>query len=151
MHAGSPAGGCLESDRMTPDDAVTLTKFREISDALNDTPFLREVTFAAFRVAKQTEADKNSAYAERNKLVAALSKLFPASLELAVSGVNEPIDPEWKWVVIIDLPTGQVSWHIKTSEFPMFGHLLCGTGRKWDGHTTEQKYERLSNLQVQRV
>ena len=40
-------------------------------------------------------------YAERNQLVAALSKLFPAV---------RYCDGVWT-AVYVDLPTGQVSWH----------------------------------------
>ena len=64
-------------------------------------------------------------------------------------------------IVFIDLPTGQVSWHIHDSEFPMFDHLQWHprasternkwySGKKaapiWDGHTTEEKYERLAGI-----
>lgn len=38
-------------------------------------------------------------------------------------------EPDWP-VVYIELPTGQVSWHI-----PMYG-------KEWDGHSTETKYAR---------
>ncbi len=86
-------------------------------------------------------AQKNGAYSERNKLVAALSKLFPASLERH-EGVEW--EDDWRWVVFMDLPTGQVSWHLHDSELPQFAHLPQNRGRKWDGHTTEQKYARLA-------
>lgn len=42
----------------------------------------------------------------------------------------DPAEPEWP-VVFIELPTGQVSWHMQQYPTP------------WDGHTTEQKYERI--------
>lgn len=88
-------------------------------------------------------AAKDGAYAERNKLVAALSKLFPASLERH-DGVEW--EDDWRWVVFIDLPTGQASWHIHDSELPQFAHLPRQAGRRWDGHTNEQKYARLAVL-----
>ena len=89
------------------------------------------------------EKAKNGAYSERNKLVAALSKIFPASLERHEGEVWED---DWRWVVFIDLPTGQVSWHLHDSELRQFDHLPNKCGRKWDGHTNEQKYERLAAL-----
>lgn len=94
----------------------------------------------------ELEAEKNGAYAERNKLVRALSVIYPASLE------RHPVtdthwDRDWRWIVFIDLPTGQATWHIHDSEYPDFAHLPKLTGRKWDGHTTGQKYERLAALQ----
>jgi hypothetical protein len=40
-------------------------------------------------------------------------------------------EPEWP-VGYIELPTGQVSWHIPQHATP------------WDGHTTEEKYKRIN-------
>lgn len=49
-------------------------------------------------------------------------------------------------IVCIDSElTGQMSWHIHDLEIPMFSHLKWGANT-WDGHTTEQKYERLGKL-----
>lgn len=42
----------------------------------------------------------------------------------------DPKEPEWP-VAFIELPTGQVSWHIAP-------HPI-----EWDGHTTEEKYRRI--------
>lgn len=83
----------------------------------------------------------NDLYRERAHLVAALSKLFPASLE------HDPAEPEWP-VCIIDLPTGQASWHIAPSDVELFAHLNRSVGRVWDGHTTQEKYARLDGLFV---
>ena len=93
------------------------------------------------KVAKAT-SELNNVYTERNMLVAALSKLFPASLERDA----ESRFPEWVWIVYIDLPTGQASWHVPTSEIHFFDHLLREAGREWDGHTTPEKYGRLFAL-----
>lgn len=41
-------------------------------------------------------------------------------------------EPEWP-VFYIELPTGQVSWHM-----PAHKHI-------WDGHTTEEKFQRIKN------
>lgn len=43
----------------------------------------------------------------------------------------DPSEPEWP-VVFIELPTGQISWHIPQ-------HSVS-----WDGHTTEEKYRRIN-------
>lgn len=88
------------------------------------------------------EEQKNGAYSERNKLVAALSKFFPASIE---KHVGENWDDDWRNVIFIDLPTGQASWHIHDSELFMFTHLKS-SGRTWDGHSTDEKYHRLAAL-----
>ncbi len=88
------------------------------------------------------EAMKNGAYAERNQLVALLSKVFPASIEQHKDVEGEEWEDDWRNLIIIDLPTGQCSWHIHDSELPLFQHLLPG-GREWDGHTNEEKYKRV--------
>lgn len=92
----------------------------------------------------QLTATKDGAYHERNQVVAFLSKLFPASLERHTG--NQDWDPDWLWVVMIDLPGFQVSWHIKSDELDLFSHLPREAGRVWDGHTTEQKYARMAEM-----
>lgn len=87
---------------------------------------------------------KNEAYAERNMLVAALSKVFGSWLAHHPEEDKEWED-EWRTIVFVELPTGQASWHIHDSERPLFAHLDWGPN-KWDGHTTDQKYERLAAL-----
>ncbi len=87
---------------------------------------------------------KDGAYSERNQLVGFISKLFPASLERHEPS-DDSWDDDWRWVVYIDLPTGQVSWHIHDSELPNFSHLPQHQGRRWDGHTVAEKYARLNN------
>ncbi len=99
---------------------------------------------------RETERQKNGAYAERNKLVAALSKLFPSSLERHPES-DTAWEDDWRWIVFVDLPTGQASWHIHDSELAMFDHLPRNEGRVWDGHTTEQKYARLADLESVRA
>ena len=48
----------------------------------------------------------------------------------------DPSNPDWP-VVVIELPTGQVSWHMP--EHPNI----------WDGHTTEEKFERIEAYRMQ--
>ena len=88
--------------------------------------------------------DKDGAYHERNMLVSALSKIYPSSL-----GKHDENDKDWgkEWlnIVYIQLPTGQASWHLHDLDLPLFAHLEYGS-TKWDGHTTEEKYERLLSL-----
>lgn len=52
--------------------------------------------------------------------------------------VQEIIDNNWdeRWGVVayIELPTGQVSWHIESPDI------------KYDGHTYEQKHQRIQNF-----
>ena len=89
----------------------------------------------------------NECYEERSRVVAALSKLFPSCL-----GKHDPNDKEWDqdWlnIVYIDLPAGQVSWHIADDHKYLFKHLEYDNSVISDGHTTEEKYKRLHKLPV---
>ena len=95
---------------------------------------------------REITASKDGAYSERDQLVAALSKLFPAGLERHPDE-DASWENDWRWIVFIDLPTGQASWHIHDSELSMFDHLPRFTGRTWDGHSTPEKYARLALLE----
>jgi len=85
---------------------------------------------------------KDEAYLERNQLVAALSKIYPSGIaKTAIPGWSE----DWHGCVYIDSPVGQLSWHYHDSQAYLFEHLPEYT-KPWDGHTTEEKYERLAKL-----
>ena len=86
---------------------------------------------------------KDGAYTERNRLVAYLCSLFPSSLERHPEDDKEWED-DWRWVVYVDLPHGQASWHLHDSHLPLFDHVKRLQGRKWDGTTTEQKYDQMA-------
>lgn len=76
------------------------------------------------------EAEIN--YSLRNDLV--LTALATARSAGLAAGVRlDPTEPAWP-VVFIELPTGQVSWH------------LPHHAQSWDGHTTEEKYDRIHAL-----
>ena len=45
----------------------------------------------------------------------------------------------------VHLPAGQVTWHVPDAELPWFRHLKMA-GSHWDGHTTDEKYQRLNAL-----
>jgi len=92
---------------------------------------------------RDAEKNRDAAYAERNKLVCALSKIWPS--HLAAHGGAEPWDSQWIYIVCIHSPVGQLTWHIHNSEFSKFEHLKLESNH-WDGHTTEEKYTRLASL-----
>lgn len=78
------------------------------------------------------EHDSKGEYAERNEYIlhalsAAKDLGFKAGLWLDAK------EPNWP-VVYIELPTGQVSWHIPFDE------------NRWDGHSTEEKYRRIEKF-----
>lgn len=47
----------------------------------------------------------------------------------------DPSEPDWP-VAFIELPTGQVSWHLP--QFPA----------TWDGHSTEEKFKRIADYKA---
>lgn len=101
---------------------------------------------------------RNDVYAERDKLVQFLTHVYPSYLTEASDAVDG-----WRYVVVVDLQwneptvfgdarnqfgprykaqTQQASWHIPDHELSLFSHLEVKPNN-WDGHTTEEKYERL--------
>jgi len=103
--------------------------------------------------AKQHKAQLNSVYAERDKLVALAYRLaqmlgYKAGIAEHKLSEGEKWNPEWHQVVFIDLPTGQVSWHIHSSEQDWFaqGNELRAYEKPWDEHTTEEKYRRVLEM-----
>lgn len=116
-----------------------------MSESQGDAAGLRATVEALETQVHDLRARKDGAYKERNLLVAALSKLFPASLERHPEDDLEWED-DWRWVVFIQLPEGQATWHIHDSHLAFFDHLPRYEGRVWDEHTTEEKYRRLAML-----
>jgi hypothetical protein len=75
-----------------------------------------------------TPETRDSGYGMRNDLIWwALVLARQAGYEVGVR--IDPDEPEWP-VFYIELPTGQVSWHLPQHRLP------------YDGHTTEEKYDR---------
>jgi hypothetical protein len=83
-------------------------------------------------------------YRERAYLVANLAARYPSYL-----ACNDSDEPGWP-VVYIHTPLGQMSWHISADDLDLFDHVLFAElddpAVQWDGHTTEEKYERLQIL-----
>ena len=101
---------------------------------------------------------KDQAFWERNQLICALSKLFPSWMEFHPIE-DEKWEKDWRHIVFIKIPVPggnvqgrqlyldkQLSWHIHDSEVHYFDHLELRKGNSWDGHTTEEKYERLQGI-----
>jgi hypothetical protein len=64
--------------------------------------------------------------------------MYPASLEQT--------DPSegFAYVLYVDAPAGQMSWHIADSDLDLFEHVPRDVGRRWDGSVAT--YHRLSRL-----
>ena len=125
------------------------------------TPILCESCLHNRSMIAELTLSKDNAYYERNQLVEALSKIYPAWL-----GWHREKDWEddWRNIVYIKIPTRepclkqvqggyeanfkrQLSWHIHEDDLKYFSHLKDGL-EKWDGHTTEEKYRRLLNIKT---
>ena len=87
-------------------------------------------------------------YHERDQVIALAAAIAQDHGYRVWIGLHEN-DPEWEedWqhILYIDLPTGQVSWHIHDSELPLFGAIPTDT-TPWDGHTVAEKYARLERF-----
>lgn len=92
----------------------------------------------------ELRAEKDGAYLERNHLVAALSKLYPSGLRIT----NIPgWSADWHGCCMIDLPTGQISYHFHDSQAHLFAHLKPYAG-EWDGHDKDTVHARLAALAI---
>lgn len=85
-----------------------------------------------------TSTTKEDAYYDRNQAIMALAKL--AIQQGYTVGVKiDPNEPNWP-VLMVDLPTGQVGWHLPKDE-------LIGEWpeykKEWDGHTLNEKRKRM--------
>lgn len=89
-----------------------------------------------------TEVVPMNIYRERAALIAFLTKHYPA-----VYAYNDPAEPAWP-VIYISTPEGQLSWHISPDDLGLFPFVYNASAEPptWDGHTTEEKYERLGRL-----
>ncbi len=86
-------------------------------------------------MAKYESDSKEDCYKDRNLLVQLCGKLA------AICDLNMGVKFGKEWSVLyIELPSGQVSWHVPTSdfvsEFPDYSP-------DWDGHDLELKRERI--------
>lgn len=89
------------------------------------------------------KAQRDMAYQERNIMVALFGRLaMRAGYPVGIKKIPiEDWDPEWYNCVFIELECGQLSWHIHDSELYLFEGLPEYKG-EYDGHTTDEKYER---------
>jgi hypothetical protein len=116
----------------------------EVVDAIVDTHAQIANDALVQQLVRDAEQSRDRAYAERNKLVAFLSHIYPAHLADHPEA-DASWEDDWRNIVIIQTTAGQLSWHIHASELPLFAHLQRKPN-DWDGHTTEEKYARLATL-----
>src|SRR5271157_237779 len=111
--------------------------------AIKYVPISIEETYFSFpkRTVKETSLNQiNKVYTERNAVVG-MALTMAKKLGYHVGIKVE--DPDWP-IIFINLPTGQVSWHIaKEDLIGYFPDSIEEYAEKYDGHTTVEKYGRL--------
>lgn len=127
------------------DDPVFLAGRLELRESeLSEARTRLQALEAALR---ETRADKDQAYTERNHVVAALARLFPSG----VRATDIPgWDSAWHGCVYIDLPSGQISYHFHDSHAHLFSELPPYE-RPWDGHDKDTVHARLAALTQERA
>lgn len=86
-------------------------------------------------------AERDGAYRERARLVAALCTMFGDQAAL-----SETSDASGYGLAVIQSEvSGQMSWHIAERDFDVFPAIVRRFPEppQWDGHTASQKYDRL--------
>ena len=78
------------------------------------------------------------------QLVAVLAAIWPSVITF-----SDPNEPDWA-VVTIESPKGQLSWHIHRNDLDVVKWIPWvsrdDNRARWDGHTTEQKYDRIAEI-----
>jgi hypothetical protein len=91
------------------------------------------------------QEQKNTVYSERNAVVAAFARLCRAIGVPVGLKEDEHGEPGFRMVCYIDLPSGQVSWHIHDEDLHFF-EGIPPYRKEWNGHQTGEKYEQLCHL-----
>lgn len=103
---------------------------------------LTQFEVAAYNQAHNLQEHLTQSYLERAYLLAVLSKVYPATLF-----EDESAEETFRTCVAIIFPTGQATWHIHKDDLDLFQHLeLNAFPFTWDGHSTNEKYNRLAQL-----
>ncbi|MFI8300027.1 hypothetical protein ACIGCZ_29285 [Streptomyces nigra] len=90
--------------------------------------------------------ERDGAYRERAQLLAWLAALHPSTAVITQS----PDVDEDGWQLLYLVAGGwQMSWHVHPRDSDLFKHVtvvdVTDPRAQWDGHGTEQKYERMRN------
>lgn len=97
-------------------------------------------------VQKALEDHTDQVYLERAKLLAMVTR-FAAWFQVPCGFGEHSLedaswDPAWRTIVYVDLPSGQISFHIHERDRALFKHLKPYAGA-WDGHSTDTKWCRV--------
>lgn len=108
--------------------------FPDLADVPPSVKYIRddihEAVKAEWDALKEQLDRKSTAYTER--MIAVRLLVLKSGLNYGVKkDDNESWDDDWRNVVYIDLPEGQVSWHIAPHDLHLFDDFPQYTG-KWD-------------------
>jgi hypothetical protein len=100
---------------------------------------------------EQAIEQRDGAYRERAHLVALLAGLTRGAVIAPAPDVDEP---GWQ-IVYLTIGSHQASWHVHPRDADLFAHVerveADDPQAQWDGHTTEEKYERIRQLAAART
>lgn len=143
---GSETRMCLKASELL---GLLKTRFVRGTPSMESGPMLLQSAERVGELQRQlvdARAAKDTAYRERNTVLALLARAALALGWRVGTGEHPAEDdswePDWRALLFIDTPEGQCSWHFHDSE----RHLLSGLPRytdAWDGHTTEEKHQRV--------
>lgn len=106
----------------------------------------------ALRGLQRLRQQKDEAYQERNQCVALVARMalrLGCRAGLAKHPESDTSwDADWRNIVFVDLPAGQVSWHLHDLDLPLFDGLPAYPDA-WDGHSTFEKYRRVNSSFVE--
>ncbi|MFI1701986.1 hypothetical protein ACH419_39400 [Streptomyces bobili] len=129
---------------------TTTNRYDELSDRARwfmqnfDELDLADICASTEAAKKQAEAERDGAYRERAHLVALLAAMTDGAVITYAPDIEEP---GWQ-IVYLTLGGHQCSWHIAPRDADLFQHVervaALDVRALWDGHTTEEKYERIA-------
>lgn len=138
----------MSNEQQTP-KIVTDTQMREIegliqAGELYDENILLDIVEDLIATVREQQRRINLVYTERNRVVALAARMAERDgFDAGVFDHEGEAEPGWSTVVAIDLPTGQVSWHLPDAEAAAFTTGLPEYPGSWDGHTTDEKHARI--------
>lgn len=123
-----------------PQDNVSEVQFQVTARVCEDHPDADLVFCGTTTDKSQGEIDK--VYWERNLCAATLAKMANEAGFEAGLAIDEDAEEGWKNLIFIDLPSGQISYHIPDHILEWFMGLVH-YHKKWDGHTIYDKERRM--------
>lgn len=129
------------------DAQAEAARLQEHADSLEQELTLATASLGVREIeAAQAVKDRDGAYRERAQLLAWLAALHPST---AVMTASPDVDEDGWQLLYLVAGGWQMSWHIHPRDVELFRHVtvvdVTDPRAQWDGHGTEQKYERMHN------